>query len=98
MIRFLAHICGIDNASGGWYLWWSGFGGYTFVALAIIWTSVRKRTCHYRGCWRPGLHEVPDSDYIVCAKHFPGVPPSKPTLKELHNLFRASDPEDPKHH
>lgn len=26
MINVLAHVLGLDNAAGGWYLFWSGFG------------------------------------------------------------------------
>lgn len=65
-MKWLGHVLGLDNASGHWYLFWSGFAGDLsyFGALAIVW---RKFNCHTKGCWRIALHH---SDGVAaCPKH-----------------------------
>lgn len=67
---------GLDNASGGWYLFWSGIGA-DFSELALIaplYVMVRKHNCHIHRCWRVGRHPVVGTDYIVCRKHHPDPP------------------------
>ncbi len=66
----LAHVLGLDNGSGPWYLFWSGFGsdlseitGLGAVAY-IFW---RKHNCHTPGCWRIGRHE--SEGRVLCHRH-----------------------------
>lgn len=64
----LAHVLGLDDASGGWYLLWSGiFGDASILAVPVIlW---RKHTCHTPGCARLGT--FPDGTWYRCRKHHP---------------------------
>lgn len=38
--HWLAHILGLDNATGAWYLFWSGFGG-DFAEFVVLVTIIR---------------------------------------------------------
>lgn len=78
-MNWLVHILGIDNMSGRWYGFWSGFGSdigqITLVgALAAFY---RRHTCHVdtpRYCWRWAAHPVAGTPYRACKKHHPQVP------------------------
>ena len=76
----LAHILGLDNASGGWYLWWSGFFGdiAIFGAAAVF---IRHRNCHVRRCLRIGRHPVQGTPHVVCRRHHPNGAPTHHDLK-----------------
>lgn len=52
---WLAHVCGLDNVSGAWYAWWSGFGADLglFVAVGAF---LRRHNCHEVKCWRLAHH------------------------------------------
>jgi hypothetical protein len=69
MTHWLAHILGLDDPSGYWYLWWSGFGGRFTLGGALIVTYVRHHNCHERGCWRLG--HCDESGKPVCRHHHP---------------------------
>ncbi len=60
---WLAHILGLDSASGPWYLWWSGAGSDLgeLTILVVVW---RHLNCHEPGCWRLARHRMPH-----CRKH-----------------------------
>jgi len=84
MIQGILHVFGVDNLSGPWYGFWSGFGsdltevtGLGLVAYAF-W---RKHNCHVKGCWRVGWHQA--GDHVVCARHHPkGAPTHAEVLKD----------------
>jgi hypothetical protein len=73
-MHWLAHVLGLDDAAGGWYLWWSGFASdlAEFAAGAsIAGAYLHHHNCHVRGCWRPGH---PDDDGEVrCRRHLANV-------------------------
>ena len=64
MLRFLAHVLGLDNGSGRWYLWWSGFGS-DLGELTIVLVIYHHLNCHQSGCWRPARHATGG----YCRKH-----------------------------
>ncbi len=78
-MAWLAHILGIDNVSGAWYAFWSGFGsdlGEVAIVGSLL-AAYRRHTCHVdspRFCWRPGVHPVEGTPYKVCKRHHPRVP------------------------
>lgn len=70
MLGWLYVHLGLGNASGAWYLFWSGIGsdlGY----LGIFTSLFVKHNCHQRRCWRIGHHAVERDGhkYVVCRKH-----------------------------
>ncbi len=65
-MSLIAHVLGLDNPSGAWYLFWSGFAG-DIPELAIIGLVWRRLNCHEHKCWRIGLHHR--GHEIVCRKH-----------------------------
>jgi len=79
MPHLLMHLLGLDNVSGPWYAFWSGFGSdiSEFALIGAGLTLYRRHTCHVdapRFCWRPGVHPVPGTPYRACKRHHPHVP------------------------
>jgi hypothetical protein len=72
----IAHILGLDNGSGGWYLFWSGFGAnFSVVTVSGAMLGIlRKHNCEIHGCWRLGRHTSQISGHTVCRKHLPTGP------------------------
>lgn len=69
MIHALLHIAGLDNASGRWYLWWSGIGAdLTLLAAPVVW--LRRHNCEIHRCWRLGRHKT-ETGHMVCRMHHP---------------------------
>ncbi len=70
---WLLHILGLDNLSGRWYAFWSGFGsdlGEVAIVGGLV-SLVRHRTCHVHRCWRLGRHQVAGTPHVVCRRHHP---------------------------
>ena len=53
----LLHVLGIDDLSGRWYGFWSGFGSDLgeFAIVAVVWHHLN---CHEPGCWRIARHHM----------------------------------------
>lgn len=78
-MSWLAHVLGLDNASGGWYLWWSGAGAdlSEFAIIGGFFALYKRHTCHVdspRFCWRPGVYPVAGTGFRACRRHHPTVP------------------------
>jgi hypothetical protein len=70
MLAAILHIMGLDDASGSWYLLWSGF----FADISILAAPVIlffRHVCHERGCFRIGKHRLDGTPYTLCRKHHP---------------------------
>lgn len=66
MWHWIAHILGLDNASGPWYLFWSGFfGDITIFGGGIL--LYFHHNCHEIGCPRWGKHKINGTPF--CTKH-----------------------------
>jgi hypothetical protein len=71
-VTWLLHLLGVDNLSGRWYGFWSGFGsdvGEVAIIGGLI-TMVRHRNCEVHGCWRLGRHATA-AGHRVCRRHHP---------------------------
>lgn len=100
-LQFL-HVLGIDNASGKWYLLWSGFVGDVTLLAAILaapFLTWRRHCCQVQHCWRLGRHSYMDPDEKVlrslCWKHHPLVQRKQLTvrhLQERHHLYVGRRP------
>jgi len=78
-VSWLTHFLGLDDSSGGWYLWWSGMGANLGEAAIIgaLFAGYKRHTCHVdhpRFCWRLGTHPVEGTPYRTCRRHHPSVP------------------------
>lgn len=74
-MQVLAHVLGLDDVSGRWYAWWSGFAGdISILATPVV--LLRKHNCHVRGCARVGRHPVEGTSYTVCRRHHPDEHPT----------------------
>jgi hypothetical protein len=80
--HWFQHVLGLDNGSGGWYLWWSGFGANfsEFAMVGALWGIVRKHNCHVRWCPRIGRFPVEATRFVVCLRHHPD---DAPTAQDL---------------
>ena len=75
MIHALAHVLGLDNASGPWYLWWSGIGA-DLSEIAVLGGLVgiyRRHNCEIHRCWRLGRHATA-AGHRLCRAHHPDGP------------------------
>ena len=72
-MNWLIHILGLNDPSGYWYLWWSGFGAnfQEFAMAGAVVLYYRKHNCHVKPCWRLGRHSIEGTAYVVCRKHHP---------------------------
>jgi hypothetical protein len=66
--HWLAHVLGLDDTTGRWYLFYSGFGGFMgkFAIVAVAWHWLN---CHEKGCWRIAGHRNPQSGFRSCMRH-----------------------------
>lgn len=81
MWTLLGHLLGLDNLSGPWYGFWSGFGsdvGEVTIFAGLI-AVYRRHNCHIRGCPRIGHHQVEGTEWVVCRRHHPDLPNQAPT-------------------
>lgn len=84
MGTWLAHVLGLDDASGRWYAWWSGAGS-DLGELALtggVLAVVRRHTCHVHRCWRVGRHPVAGTGHVVCRRHHPDGAPTAADIRE----------------
>lgn len=89
----LLHVLGVDNVSGPWYGFWSGFGsdlGEVTIITGLL-AVYKKHNCHVAWCWRVGRHPFTDeatgAEYLLCRKHHPGTlsrPPSAEAIDAIH--------------
>jgi len=84
---WIAHLLGIDNVSGYWYGFWSGFAG-CLPMFGAWYTLARKHNCHARGCMRVGRHAVEGTTYVVCRKHHPD---DHKTAEEIGQAYREAN-------
>ncbi|HEY6493778.1 MAG TPA: hypothetical protein VIZ43_10920 [Trebonia sp.] len=72
MTGWLLHVLGVDDVSGRWYGFWSGFGS-DLAEVAVVGglvSVVRSRNCEVKGCWRLGRHAT-GAGHRVCRVHHP---------------------------
>jgi hypothetical protein len=48
------YVLHVEHGNG--YQWWSGFGGRTLGASAVLGLLWHRYNCHESGCWRPVRH------------------------------------------
>lgn len=75
MSTLIAHVLGLDDAAGHWYLWWSGAGA-DLGELAVVGTLIslyRKHTCEIHRCPRLGRH-LTAAGHRLCRRHHPDGP------------------------
>ena len=85
----LLRVLGVDDLSGPWYGFWSGFAG-DLVYLGIFWALVKKHNCHVNRCWRIGRFTA--GEYRVCRRHHPGGAPSGQTVADRYHLYLGERP------
>ena len=93
-MHWLSHFLGLDNLSGPYYGFWSGFGS-DLSELAIAGGLIgvlRKHNCHVRWCWRVGRHPVEGTPFVVCRRHHPDGPVTAKDIRERHHLYLGSRP------
>jgi hypothetical protein len=93
LVRALLHFMGLDDGTGPWYLFWSGFGA-NLGELAIVFAAVafyRRHTCHVHRCWRLGRHPVEGSAHVVCRRHHPEGAPTPDQVRERHRQARERE-------
>ncbi len=87
---------GLDDASGAWYLFWSGVGA-DITELAIIGGLIsiyRRHNCGVRWCWRIARHDFTDpsgtTTHHLCRHHHPlyaDKPVTAQHIREQYHLY-----------
>jgi hypothetical protein len=94
--HWVAVHTGVDDVSGVYYGFWSGFGSdlAEFGIIGAIGTAlyqvVRKYNCHEPGCWRVGTHPAAGGQFMLCYRHHPDFQGRRPT----HDLIARLHQED----
>lgn len=87
-MSWLEHVLGMDNLSGPWYGFWSGFGSDLgeFAIAGTLLAAVRRHTCHVHRCWRIGRFPatVDGRPYTVCRRHHPHPVPTSVDLRQAN--------------
>lgn len=88
MGHLVMHFFGLDNASGPFYLFWSGIAGSFLVGLSV-WagTTWAHRTCHVWWCPRRAMFDFTGPggfSYRLCRKCHPEHPGERITRKRLY--------------
>lgn len=86
----MLHLLGLDNATGRWYLFWSGSGADLAFIGAFV-SVTRRHTCDVLRCWRIGRFPIKDTAFVVCRKHHPD--PSSTHYVPV--LMREGEPTTP---
>jgi hypothetical protein len=101
-VNWLLHVMGVDNVSGRWYGFWSGFGGDVAILASILAAPIllyRKHNCGIRWCWRIARHDFTDPDggitHHLCRTHHPahpGKPVTASHIQAQYHLYLGKKP------
>ncbi len=82
------HFTGMDNLSGPFYGFWSGFGSdlTEFALLGTLIGLYRQHKC--QACWRVGHYSVDGTPYKTCHKHA-----TVATHRRLHKEHQRKYPD-----
>lgn len=82
MTHLVTHVLGLDDPSGAWYLWWSGFGADLGIIGALA-GLYRRHTCEIHHCYRIGRHAT-RAGHVLCRRHHPDLPLTVEAAREAH--------------
>lgn len=77
LVRWVAHVLGIDTQSSYFYAFYSGIGAKLVPSpaeAALVWLWYRRNQCHAQGCWLLGRHMHEGTGW--CGWHHPNPHPS----------------------
>lgn len=87
----MGHLFGLDDASGPFYLFWSGIAGSFLVNLGTFFLVFYfHHTCHASPrCWRWGKYDAAGGVFKVCRHHHPDLRGSRPDAGHIAIMHRA---------
>ena len=71
-MSIVLHWIGVDNASGPWYLFWSGIFGDVAIFAAFV-VGLRHMNCIVTGCKKLRTFPVAGTPWRCCKKHHPYI-------------------------
>jgi hypothetical protein len=83
------HLLGLDNASGPFYLFWSGIAGSFMVnvgTFALVWYI--HHTCQERRCPRFARYPAAGGMFMVCRHHHPDLRGLRPRREHIAAFHR----------
>jgi hypothetical protein len=92
-LHLILRILGVDDLSGPWYGFWSGFGSdlTEFALIGALLSMVRAHNCEVHGCWRVGRH-VTAAGQHVCRRHHPDGHLTEESVREAHRFYLGKRP------
>jgi hypothetical protein len=93
MLHLLLVVLGIDDTSGPWYGFWSGFGSdlTEFALIGVLLGTIRAHNCEVHHCWRLGRHTTA-AGTKVCRKHHPDDHLTEESVREAHRFYLGKRP------
>jgi hypothetical protein len=79
-VHLLIHLLGLDDASGRWYLFYSGVGADLGI-IGAAYGLYRRHNCEIHHCPRLGRH-VTAAGARLCRRHHPDGPL---TVEQAHS-------------
>jgi hypothetical protein len=89
-VGWLLRVLGVDDTSGPWYAFWSGFGS-DLAYLGVFWALIRRYNCHQPRCPRLGRFPVAGTSWLACRRHHP-EPPARGSIRGQYHLYIGERP------
>lgn len=87
-MHLLLLIIGLTNASGPWYLFWSGFYS-ALTSITVLYIIARRYNCHWPKCPKIAWHQDPIGHLMYCKTHLPLVLERNRKSKRAHVVIRG---------
>lgn len=89
-VHWLSHVLGLDDVSGAWYAFWSGFGADLgeVAILTGLYSVYHRHRCHVHRCWRLARRHVEGTTLVTCQRHHPK---DAPTAEVVEQEWAASN-------
>lgn len=88
MLHLLFVIIGLTNASGPFYLFWSGFYS-ALTSITVLYILARRYNCHWEKCPKIAWHEDPVGHLMYCKRHLPLVLEKNRKSRAAHVRIRG---------
>jgi hypothetical protein len=92
-MHLILKVLGVDDLTGPWYGFWSGFGSdlTEFALIGVLAGVIRSHNCEVHGCWRLGRHATA-AGTKVCRRHHPEGHLTEEDVLREHRFYLGKRP------